>query len=120
MSDKAERVARLIYFDDDGTGKTSVERIIAILREEYPEEPAQRQDIRWINAKPDAEYPVRILSAYLDEAMGWTDNTLGLPPENPLIIKMIEWQTERNKLLKSAIEKLSNPEPAQAEPKEDA
>lgn len=33
--DKHDEVARLVYYDDDGTGKTSVERLAAILRRAY-------------------------------------------------------------------------------------
>jgi hypothetical protein len=35
MSDKYDEVASLIYFDDDGQGRTSCERIAAILRRAY-------------------------------------------------------------------------------------
>jgi hypothetical protein len=41
MSDKYDEVASLIYFDDDGQGRTSRERIAAILRRSYPAASAQ-------------------------------------------------------------------------------
>jgi hypothetical protein len=74
-----------------------------------------RDAIEEVDATPDAGYPVRILSAYLDDSY-YSDNTAGLPPENPLIVKMNEWRVQRNALLRAALDKLAANEPAPSSP----
>ena len=60
-----------------------------------------RQSIKWVNATPDEDYPLRILRAYLDYTETRTN-----PPE--LGHLMNELQYSRNLLLEMAIEILSD------------
>jgi len=60
------------------------------------------QERRYIDMTPDDGMVSRILSAYIDESTR-TDNTLGLPPDNPLCIAMNEAQAKRNTLLRAAL-----------------
>jgi len=85
----------------------------AILRVHFPDptpaeqgEERQKQEMRFIDVTPDAGYVARILAAYIDESY-WSDNTLGMPPENPLCVKMNEWREQRNKLLREALSSLA-------------
>lgn len=55
-----------------------------------------------IDATPDDGLVARILSAYIDESYT-TDNTLGLPPDNPLCVVMNEAQEKRNTILRKAL-----------------
>jgi len=65
-----------------------------------------RLDRVFVDATPDAELAVRILRAYLDYSTV-SDNTLGLPPENPLCIAMNEAQGKRNAIIEQAIRALA-------------
>lgn len=55
----------------------------------------------FVDLTPNEELPVRILDAYIDESFT-SDNTMGLPPENPLIIEMEKSRKERNRILREA------------------
>jgi hypothetical protein len=63
------------------------------------------QDRLFVDVTPDDGLPVRILRAYLDYSTV-SDNTLGLPPENPLCIAMNEAQGKRNAIIEQAIRAL--------------
>ena len=60
------------------------------------------QMARHVDMTPDEGMVGRILTAYIDEST-WTDNSLGLPPDNPLCVMMMEWQQKRNALLRVAL-----------------
>jgi hypothetical protein len=68
--------------------------------------PRQKHEMHFINATPDSGYIKRILESYIDETY-WSDNTLGMPPENPLCIEMNKAREQRNVLLKEAIRKIT-------------
>jgi hypothetical protein len=75
-------------------------------------EDAQRATIRgrrFVDMTPDGMLAQRILEEYVDDSE-WNDNTLGLPPENPLCVAMNEAQRKRNELLRAAIGRLAEPE----------
>jgi len=74
-------------------------------------DPGHRREIRFVDATPDEGFPIRILQAYKETGM-FTDNTMGMPPENEIAVKMNEWQCQRNTLLDDAIKKLAKPSPA--------
>ena len=67
----------------------------------------QKQSMVFIDATPDAGYVTRILSAYIDDSY-YSDNTIGLPTENPLVKQMNEWREKRNDLIREAISKLND------------
>lgn len=69
-------------------------------------EPCGKQSLLFIDATPNDGYVTRILSAYIDDSY-YSDNTIGLPPENPLVKQMNEWREQRNALLRAAISKLN-------------
>jgi len=71
-------------------------------------DPESKQEINYVNATPDENYPVRILESYIYEDSTWTDNTLGLPPDNPLCVALNETQRKRNEILRRAIVKLNS------------
>lgn len=77
---------------------------IRYLSKETPEKAKQKpkQGMLFVDATPDSGYPVRVLSAYIDEST-YTDILSGLESTNPLVILMNEAQAERNKLLRTAI-----------------
>lgn len=62
---------------------------------------------RWEDMTPDEGLPARLLAAYLDYSV-WTDNTLGIGPDNPIIIEMNRARHERNAILERAIERLNS------------
>jgi hypothetical protein len=92
--------------------KAQIASLRAQLAEARAKNEGPRQAMRWINATPDPDYPARILCAYIDEGAKWSDNTLGLPPENPLCKAMNEATEKRNALLYEALVKLAKPSPA--------
>jgi len=67
------------------------------------------QQARHVDMTPDDGMVARILTAYIDEST-WTDNSFGLPPDNPLCVTMMGWQQERNTLLRAALAKLEVPD----------
>lgn len=69
-------------------------------------EATQKQTLLFIDATPDAGYVTRILSAYIDDSY-YSDNTIGLPPENALVAQMNEWRENRNALIRDALARLS-------------
>lgn len=58
-----------------------------------------RQELRFVDATPDADLPRRILEAHLDES-----ETVSSPPE--LGEMMNQWRIERNAILRAALAKL--------------
>jgi len=62
----------------------------------------ERQEMHWINATPDGGYVIRILESYIDDSY-FSDNLMGLPPENPICIEMNKARETRNELLRKAI-----------------
>lgn len=79
-------------------------RALALLTAEP--EPCEKQSLLFVDATPNDGYVTRILSAYIDDSY-YSDNTIGLPPENPLVKQMNEWRKQRNALLRDAISKLN-------------
>jgi len=68
-----------------------------------------KQEIKYIDATPDKNYPLRILQTYRDNCnCKWASNTDG-STDNPLYIAMNKMQDERAELLDRAIEKLQKP-----------
>ena len=75
------------------------------LKNKWPE--LLQEPVRYIDATPDDNYPIRILQAYLDNCnCKWSDNTIGDEPQNPLLKYMNELSDERAKILSKAITKL--------------
>jgi chromosome segregation ATPase len=64
-----------------------------------------RRDHKFVDASPDAELPVRILQAYLEEG-----HTVSMPEEIGKLIN--KWQAERNVILREAIDRLAQPSPS--------
>lgn len=69
-----------------------------------------KHEIRFVDATPNDELPVRILRAYLDRTV-WSDNTLGVEPSNPLCIELNRLQVERNRIIEQAIAALAQSQP---------
>lgn len=57
---------------------------------------------RYVDATPDDGLVARILESYIDESYV-TDNTLGLPPDNPLCVQMNADQAKRNEIIRKAL-----------------
>jgi hypothetical protein len=66
---------------------------------------SHRQEMLMVDATPDEDYPLRILSAYLENA------TATRVESNPPALgeMMNKWQDERAAILRRAIERLSSP-----------
>jgi hypothetical protein len=75
-------------------------------------EETEKHGMRFIDATPDSGYVLRILQAYIDDSY-YSDNTVGLPPENRMVKIMNETREKRNGLLRSAIAILQGTEPAE-------
>jgi len=74
-------------------------------------EPHQKHSVLFIDATPDAGYVTRILSAYIDDSY-YSDNTIGMPPENPLVKQMNDWREKRNAFIREAISTLNDRRPS--------
>lgn len=87
-----------------------VKRLLAAIASEWPKADLEqlqryREHLRekiYIDATPDAELPVRILSAHIDDS-----TCESIPPA--LGEQMNKWQAERNVILREAISRLSTP-----------
>lgn len=121
MSSARERAKLLWLWLSDNTGRSGDERTRKIEAEIVSTEAAARaegfadgqrelrlhmSDRLWVDMTPDEELPRRILEAYIDESET-TDNTLGLPPENPLCVAMNKARDERNVILRAAVSNLA-------------
>lgn len=62
----------------------------------------------FVNATPDAEYPIRILEGHLapNESTFVTDNLAGMAPTDPVLVEMNKASAERATILRAAIAKL--------------
>lgn len=81
-------------------------KVIRYLSQEAQERtfPAQKQSLLFcFDATPNESYPVRVLSAYIEDSTSWSDNFVGAEPTNPLVIHMNDAQAKRNILLRKAI-----------------
>ena len=86
-------------------------KVIRYLSKETPEKAKQKPKqgtLFALDATPDSGYPVRVLSAYIDDNSAWTDNLAGAESTNPLVLQMNKDQAERNKLLRTAIDVVRN------------
>lgn len=59
----------------------------------------------FVNATPDAEYPIRILEGHLapNESTFVTDNLAGMSPTDPVLVEMNKASAERATILRAAI-----------------
>lgn len=62
----------------------------------------------FVNATPDAEYPIRILEGHLgpNESTFVTDNLAGFEPTDPVLVEMNKASKERAEILRAAIANL--------------
>jgi len=66
-----------------------------------------QQPIKYIDATPNEEYPLRILQAYRQDCdCMWSDNTSGEPSQNPIFEAMNEDNRKRSRILDKAIKAL--------------
>ena len=66
--------------------------------------PLTQEPFRYVDATPDAGYPLRILRAYRQNCdCRWADNTAGEEPTNPLLKMMNEHCQQRAEILDRAI-----------------
>lgn len=61
----------------------------------------------YVNATPDGNYALRLLQQAREDCnVSWSDNTAGIPSDNPLIVEMNRHNVERAKELDKAIASL--------------
>lgn len=88
------------YKTNTTSGICSTYTIYGWCRQTMGENPPDIMPVKWVNAVPTSDYPIRILKAYLDYTVVKTDL-----PEMDYFIN--ETQHSRNLLLEKAIEILS-------------